>query len=75
MVESTQREREFAERVLAAVAQITGLPTPLYGRIDVVDSAGSGLVLLEAELFEPLFNLPLVPAATETFADAILARV
>lgn len=75
VVEATPQEQDFAEQVLAAVAQVTGLPTPLYGRIDVVDSARYGLVLLEAELFEPLFNLPLVPAVTETFADAILARV
>lgn len=75
VVEATPREREFAEQVLAAVARVTGLDTPLYGRIDVVDSARCGLVLLEAELFEPLFNLPLVPAVTETFAEAILARV
>ncbi|MGP9581457.1 MULTISPECIES: ATP-grasp domain-containing protein [unclassified Brachybacterium] len=75
VVEATPQERDFAEQVLAAVAQVTGLPTPLYGRIDVVVSARYGLVLLEAELFEPLFNLPLVSAVTETFAEAILARL
>ncbi|MDN5899531.1 MAG: hypothetical protein L0H74_05630 [Brachybacterium sp.] len=75
VVEATEEEKQFAERVLAAVSQVTDLPTPLYGRIDVVDSARFGLVLLEAELFEPLFNLPLVPEVTETFAETILARV
>ena len=39
-----------------------------------IDSAEHGLVLLEAELFEPTFNLHLVPEVVETFADAILAR-
>lgn len=75
LVPATDREREFAERVLAAVGEVTGLPTPLYGRIDTVDSAAHGLVLLEAELFEPSYNLHLVPEIIERFADAILARV
>lgn len=73
-VGATSRERAFAEQVLAAVARVTGLGTPLYGRIDTVDSAEHGLVLLEAELFEPTFNLHLAPEVTELFADAILAR-
>jgi len=73
-VEAEAEERAFAERVLAAVAEVTGLPTPLYGRIDLVDSAEHGLVLLEAELFEPTYNLHLAPEVTELFADAILAR-
>jgi glutathione synthase/RimK-type ligase-like ATP-grasp enzyme len=74
VVGTTEQERAFAERVLSAISEVTGLPTPLYGRIDTVGSAEHGLVLLEAELFEPLFNLPLVPEVTEAFADAILAR-
>lgn len=74
LVPVTDREREFAERVLAAVGGVTGLPTPLYGRIDIVDSAAHGLVLLEAELFEPTYNLHLAPEVVERFADAILAR-
>lgn len=73
-IAADERERDFAERVLRAVGEVTGLPTPLYGRIDTIDSAEHGLVLLEAELFEPTFNLHLVPEVVETFADAILAR-
>ena len=75
LVEASGAERAFAERVLAAVAEVTGLETPLYGRIDLVDSAEHGLALLEAELFEPTYNLHLVPEVTELFVDAILARV
>ncbi|APX33685.1 hypothetical protein BH708_14260 [Brachybacterium sp. P6-10-X1] len=74
VLEATAQEQAFAGTVLAAVEEVTGLPLPLYGRIDTVDSAPHGLVLLEAELFEPLFNLQLVPEVTEIFADAILAR-
>ncbi|MFC7455926.1 RimK family alpha-L-glutamate ligase [Brachybacterium sp. GCM10030267] len=74
VVETSTLERSFAERVLAAVSEVTGLAAPLYGRIDTVDSAEHGLVLLEAELFEPFFNLHLVPDVAETFAEAILAR-
>ena len=73
-VTADARERDFAERVLRAVGDVTGLPAPLYGRIDMIDSAELGLVLLEAELFEPTYNLHLVPEVVETFADAILAR-
>ncbi|MGP9537329.1 ATP-grasp domain-containing protein [Brachybacterium sp. AOP43-C2-M15] len=73
-ITATGRERAFAERVFAAIARVTGLGTPLYGRIDTVDSAEHGLVLLEAELFEPTFNLHLAPEVTDVFADAILAR-
>ena len=73
--QTTPAERAFAERVLAAVAEVTGLSTPLYGRIDLVDSAEHGLALLEAELFEPTYNLHLVPEVTELFADAILSRL
>ena len=61
--------------MLATITEVTGLAAPLYARIDLVDTAAQGLLLLEAELFEPLFNLQLVPEVTEVFADAILARV
>ena len=75
LVDASADERVFAERVLAAVAEVTGLGTPLYGRIDLVDSAEHGRVLIEAELFEPTYNLHLAPEVTELFVDAILARV
>ncbi|MGY5765126.1 hypothetical protein ACXET9_07995 [Brachybacterium sp. DNPG3] len=74
VVSASAAERAFAEEVLRTVAARTGLPTPLYARIGTVDSAAHGLVLLEAELFEPLFNLPLVPEVADVFAQAILAR-
>jgi len=74
LVEASAAEQEFAEQVLAVTAATTGLTMPLYARIDLVDSAEHGLLLLEAELFEPLFNLHLVPEVVEVFAEAILAR-
>lgn len=74
-VSADAAERAFAEQVLSTIAEVTGLATPLYARIDLVDTAAHGLLLLEAELFEPLFNLQLVPEVAEVFADAILARV
>ena len=73
-VEASAAEMEFAERVLAATATTTGLEMPLYARIDLVDTAAHGMLLLEAELFEPLFNLQLAPEVTGVFAEAILAR-
>ncbi|MGP5056416.1 ATP-grasp domain-containing protein [Brachybacterium paraconglomeratum] len=75
LVDASADEQAFAERVLAAVAEVTGLGTPLYGRIDLVDSAEHGRVLIEAELFEPTYNLHLAPEVTELFVDAILGRV
>lgn len=74
-VPATEDEKLFAEGVLEAVALATGLEVPLYGRIDTVQSARFGLVLLEAELFEPALNLHVVPEATPLLADAILARL
>ena len=75
LVDASADEQSFAERVLAAVAEVTGLGTPLYGRIDLVDSAEHGRVLIEAELYEPTYNLHLAPEVTELFVDAILGRV
>lgn len=75
VVETTAEERAFAEQVLSAVVAATGQQMPLYARIDTVDSAHHGLVLLEAELFEPTFNLHLAPEIVEVFAEAILARL
>lgn len=73
-VDVTADETAFARRVVAAVADVTGLGVPLYARVDVVDSAEHGLVLLEAELVEPALNLHVVPEATDVVADAIAAR-
>ncbi len=71
-VEATAAERRFAEDVLRAVVEVTGEPLPLYARIDVVDSAAYGLVLLEAELIEPALNLHVAPHAVGAVADALL---
>lgn len=74
-VASTDDEDRFARGVLAAVQQATGLGMPLYARIDLVDSAEHGLVLLEAELFEPALNLHVAPAAvTDLVVSAIEHR-
>ena len=74
-VDVTDAEAAFARRVVAAVAEATGLGVPLYARIDTVDSAAHGLVLLEAELFEPALNLHVVPEATDAVAAAVHARL
>lgn len=74
-VDVTPAEEAFALRVVATVAEVTGLDVPLYARVDTVDSAAHGLVLLEAELFEPALNLHVVPQATDVVADAVHARL
>lgn len=71
-VAATSTERAFADEVLAAVSAVTGEPTPLYARVDTVDSVDHGLVVLEVELIEPALNLHMAPAAIGAVADAIL---
>lgn len=71
----TADEAAFARRALAAVERATGAGTPLYARIDLVRSARYGLVLLEAELFEPALNLHVVPEVTGVVATAVHRRV
>lgn len=68
-------EQEFATSVLDAACAVTGAPTPLYARIDLVDSQQHGLVLLEAELIEPALNLDLAPEAAGVMAAGIGAAV
>lgn len=74
LVAAEPAERAFAEEVLTATTRATGLGMPLYARIDMVDTAQHGLVLLEAELIEPSLNLPLAPEVADTLAEAIVAR-
>lgn len=71
-VEATDAERAFADEVLRAVATVTGHGVPLYARIDTVDSAEHGLVVLEVELVEPALNLHVAPRALPTVVDAIV---
>lgn len=73
-VEVTAAEAAFARATLAAVQQVTGCKVPLYARVDLVDSAAHGIVLLEAELFEPALNLHVAPGVTDVVADAVLRR-
>jgi len=75
LVEAGAAEVSFGERVLAASARLTETAMPLYGRIDLVDSAEFGTVLLEAELFEPALNLHLAPAAAQALAASIETRL
>ncbi len=74
-VDVTDAEAAFARTVVAAVADATGLGVPLYARVDTVDSAAHGLVLLEAELFEPALNLHVVPEVTDVVAAAVQRRL
>ncbi len=74
-VATTDAEEAFARRALAAVQAVTGCDVPLYARMDLVDSAEHGIVLLEAELFEPALNLHVAPHATATVADAVVRRL
>ncbi|WP_241965094.1 ATP-grasp domain-containing protein [Microbacterium telephonicum] len=71
-VEVTARERSFVDDVLRAVADVTGERIPLYARVDTVDSAAHGLVVVEVELIEPALNLHVAPHAVDAVADAVL---
>lgn len=59
---------QAAGRVIAAAES-----TPLYARVDGVESAGQFL-LMELELIEPALFLRLAEGAAERFAEAIKAR-
>ena len=74
-VEPTTAQTAFARDALAAVQAATACDIPLYARIDLVDSAEHGIVLLEAELFEPALNLHVVPEVTAVVADAVVRRL
>lgn len=71
-VAMSAQEQEFAHRVLRAVER-AGHDLRLYARIDLVDSAAHGIVLLEIELVEPALNLHVAPHALTPVVDAILA--
>ncbi len=70
-VEVTAQERSFVADVLQAVADATGEGIPLYARVDTVDSAAHGLVVIEVELIEPALNLHVAPHAVGAVADAV----
>ncbi len=75
LVDTTDAEHAFAENVLRAVVEVTGEPMPLYARVDVVDSAMFGIVLLEVELVEPSLNLHVATHVVDTVADAIIGAI
>lgn len=60
------------ELALAADVYLTVSPEPLYARVDIVDTAAWGLLLLELELIEPALYLRHAPDPVAAFADAIL---
>lgn len=65
----TQELLAFGDRVLQT------LPKPcLYGRVDVVETAG-GPLLMELELIEPELYFLFEPRAAERFASAIAQRL
>jgi hypothetical protein len=60
------------EVALATSVYETVQPPPLYARVDMVDSAAAGLLLLELELIEPALYLRHSPAPVSIFADGIV---
>ena len=68
LVEAPGSVIQAATRVIAAVEN-----TPLYARVDGVESGGQFL-LMELELIEPALFLKLSDGAAERFAEAIAAR-
>lgn len=79
--EPTAAERAVAEKVLSNLPQILQDgscncpdPTPLYARIDLVNSE-DGPLLLEAELFEPSLFFEVDPPALVRYVEAITARL
>lgn len=71
-VPASLAEQTFAIDAVRAVSHITGEPMPLYARVDVIDTAAHGLIVLEVELIEPALNLHVAPEAIVPVADALL---
>jgi hypothetical protein len=75
-VEPTTRQREVAQSVLDAVADLVPeAPPPLYARIDLVADGAGRPVLLELELAEPSLFLPQAPEAVGRFVAAVRAEL
>lgn len=70
----TAKQAELATASLAAVADRFGVDAPVYGRVDMLATDGSP-VLLEVELTEPSLFLPFDAAAAGRAASAIAARL
>jgi hypothetical protein len=72
---ATEAARAFAGRVLAAAADIIGIPSHelLYARVDLAEIAADEYLLLELELIEPSLFLVHAPEGAEKFAAAALA--
>ena len=70
--EASPREREVAERALAAVPG--GPDRLLYARVDLIPDDNGDPVLLELELTEPSMFLGYATGAPERFAAAIASR-
>lgn len=70
-VEADDDEVALAHAVTRTAAELTGTPIPFQARIDTVRSAEHGLMVIEAELFEPSLNLPLAPDVVPLVAQAL----
>jgi hypothetical protein len=66
------REREIAMR---AVEALTVDETPLYARVDLVEVAGMGPAVIEAELIEPELFFPMSAEAAEVMGRALARRL
>jgi glutathione synthase/RimK-type ligase-like ATP-grasp enzyme len=69
----TLAERAVAESALRAVRRRFGEGL-LFARVDLLQSASGGPLVLEVELIDPNLSLTLSPAATDSLASAIAAR-
>ncbi len=69
-VEAPEGARSLADQVLGAVDEDL-----LYARIDMVDDAARGWLLMEAELIEPDFYLGQAPDGGVAFAEAVARRL
>jgi hypothetical protein len=75
-VTPTEAQRAVAESVFAAVPDLVGAgSSPLYARIDLVDDAAGGPVVLELELTEPSLFLPQAPGGADALVRAVEAEL
>ena len=74
--EPSDAEREVADRVVAALADLFPALSPLlYMRVDLIPDDDGAPAILEVELTEPSLFLEHGPGSVERAADAVVARL
>ena len=73
--QASDAQREVARRAIEAIPGTAAQGPPLYARVDLIDDADGGPVVLELELIEPSLFFGFDPPAADRFVAAIQDRL